>query len=309
MCDTYNLMWKLNLVIKGLADPKILGTYKEERLTLGQQLVDFDRKWAALASGRAPPETPQQIASIEIERNKMSTAAALVFHGLQVVYGPGLLTHSSASVALDAKPFLDQGELPLGVTVGMRMPSHPMRYHASGFLGHLGDTFKSNGRFKVVVFPGDLSQPDLMERFRRLTEQYADLMRTYTPSHQRIDSVIELITVHTEDPLQLPLLDLPDVCHPFDSKLGWDYDKVFYEGHEPPDTLDDRKAPSAYKLYEVDSDKGMMVVVRPDGYAGLKCDLQELEKVKGYFEAFLYPQGPRENGHGNRVNGDNGISC
>ena len=112
--------------------------------------MDFDRKWAALASGRAPPETPQETASIEIERNKMSTAAALVFHVLQVVYEPGLLTHCSKSMALDAKPFLDNGTLPPGITVGMRMPSHAVRYHASAFVGHLGDTLKSNGRFKIM---------------------------------------------------------------------------------------------------------------------------------------------------------------
>lgn len=307
MCDTYNLMWKLNLVIKGLADEKILSTYREERLTLGQQLVDFDRKWAALASGRAPPETPQETASIEIERNKMSSAAALVFHGLQVVYAPGLLTHCNDEVALEAKPFLDNGTLPPGITVGMRMPSHPARYHASGFLGRVGDALKSNGRFKVFAFPGNISQRHAMERFRDLTERFVVLADLYTPEGQKPDSVIELITIHTADPLTLPLLDLPDICHPFDAQLGWDYDKVFYEGHELPDAEEERKPPSAYQLYGVDLAEGMIVVVRPDGYVGMKCELEEFEHVREYFKGILLRQGGREKGQIEvRTNGVNG---
>ncbi|KAL1963159.1 hypothetical protein VTN77DRAFT_8592 [Rasamsonia byssochlamydoides] len=42
MHDSFNLAWKLNLVIRDLAVPELLSTYEHERRKIAQDLIDFD---------------------------------------------------------------------------------------------------------------------------------------------------------------------------------------------------------------------------------------------------------------------------
>ncbi|KAJ5157501.1 uncharacterized protein N7482_008601 [Penicillium canariense] len=42
MHDSFNLAWKLNLVIRGLAKPSLLSTYEEERQKIAYDLINFD---------------------------------------------------------------------------------------------------------------------------------------------------------------------------------------------------------------------------------------------------------------------------
>lgn len=47
MHDTFNLSWKLNLNIRGLAKPELLATYQQERRKIAQDLINFDFEHAA----------------------------------------------------------------------------------------------------------------------------------------------------------------------------------------------------------------------------------------------------------------------
>ena len=47
MHDTFNLAWKLNLTIRGLATPDLLSTYQHERRKIAQDLINFDFEHAA----------------------------------------------------------------------------------------------------------------------------------------------------------------------------------------------------------------------------------------------------------------------
>lgn len=47
MHDTFNLAWKLNLAIRGLAAPALLSTYQQERRKIAQDLINFDFEHAA----------------------------------------------------------------------------------------------------------------------------------------------------------------------------------------------------------------------------------------------------------------------
>jgi phenol 2-monooxygenase len=52
MHDTFNLSWKLNLAIRGLAKPSLLATYEGERRKIAQDLITFDHAHAnAFAAG------------------------------------------------------------------------------------------------------------------------------------------------------------------------------------------------------------------------------------------------------------------
>src|SRR5690349_3547332 len=50
MNDTWNLGWKLASVLLGRAKPELLHTYSAERQQIAQQLIDFDREFAAMFS-------------------------------------------------------------------------------------------------------------------------------------------------------------------------------------------------------------------------------------------------------------------
>ena len=68
MQDAFNLGWKLAAVLRGLAAPELLRTYSDERRAVAHELIDFDRKLAAMFS--APPGTPRTpAATASIPRN------------------------------------------------------------------------------------------------------------------------------------------------------------------------------------------------------------------------------------------------
>lgn len=51
MHDTFNLSWKLNLAIRGLAGTSLLATYQQERRKIAQDLINFDFEHAAAFTG------------------------------------------------------------------------------------------------------------------------------------------------------------------------------------------------------------------------------------------------------------------
>ncbi|GAB1195463.1 hypothetical protein APSETT444_004722 [Aspergillus pseudonomiae] len=54
MHDGFNLAWKLNLVIRGLAQPSLLATYEEERQKIAYDLINFDAEHCkAFSQGEA----------------------------------------------------------------------------------------------------------------------------------------------------------------------------------------------------------------------------------------------------------------
>jgi phenol 2-monooxygenase len=99
----------------------------------------------------------------------------------------------------------------------------------------------------------------------------------------RDPSVIDVLLVHTAKRVEVEMLrDLHEVYHPFDSKLGWDYDKVFvdeesyHHGHG-----------KAYEGYGVDPQTGALVIVRPDGYVGLVTSIGQ----EGWHEVTKWLEG------------------
>ena len=48
----YNLGWKIANVVKGLSDRSILKSYEVERSRIAHDLINFDRKFSRLFSGR-----------------------------------------------------------------------------------------------------------------------------------------------------------------------------------------------------------------------------------------------------------------
>lgn len=168
------------------------------------------------------------------------------------------------------------------------MPSYKVLNHADARPWHLQELLKSNGRWRVIVFPGTLTDPSIMKRFEKLGELLGgsnSFIHSFTPPGKSIDSVIEVLTVHSGPRTSIELLDLPDIFHPFHNSTGWDYWKVYsdeqsyHEGHG-----------QAYANYGIDPRRGAAIIVRPDQYVSWVGEADDYEQMSQFFASFMKPQ-------------------
>lgn len=183
---------------------------------------------------------------------------------------------------------LSKQDLATGITVGMRIPSFKVLSQADARPWHLQELLKSNGRWRVIVFPGDLQNRDNFTRITKLGERLGSknsFLRRFTPADQPIDSVIEILTVHSGSRTKIDLLDIPEIFHPFDKVQGWDYWKVFvdddsyHEGHG-----------QAYQNYGIDPQRGASVILRPDQYVSWVGEADDYDSMANFFSGFMRPQ-------------------
>ena len=213
--------------------------------------------------------------------------------GLPVVDMPPATTTSAAqsslSLATNCKP-------------GMRFPSYQVLSQADARPWTLHHKLPSDGRFRLVVFGGDISNSAQRERVNALgawirTEllpRYGSLRlsvgadphgSTLRFRTERDPSVVDVILVHAAPRESVEMLrDLDEAYHPFDPKLGWDYDKIFVDAESYHEGNGE-----AYRKYGVDRERGAVVLVRPDGYVGLVADVSHsgAREVEKWFEGVL----------------------
>ncbi|KAK5955572.1 hypothetical protein OHC33_003213 [Knufia fluminis] len=276
MQDTYNLVWKLGQVIKGIAQPHILDTYNSERQAVATQLIELDRKMSNFYSDAPGAEA--------LEYDKFREQFTRFLSGVSVQYGPNVLVPATDQSKHHSKPSLASN-----IIVGQRLPSHLVMNHAEANIVHAHSLLPSDGRWRVLILAGDISKPSQMSRLQGLCSYLtspASFVHTYTPASSRIDSVIEILTVHAAPRHEVELLDLPEILHLFDSKLGYDYWKVFSNNNNSEEgDFDD-----AYELWGVGKDQGCIAVVRPDQHVSYLCELEDVELLERYFDQILVPQ-------------------
>lgn len=185
---------------------------------------------------------------------------------------------------------------------GTRFPSFQVVAQADARPWQLHHKMPSDGRVRLVVFAGDIALParrrlvnalgawlaaDVLPRYPRLalspgSDPHGGTLKFKT---ERDPSVIDVLLIHTAPRSEVEILrDLHEVYHPFDDKLGWDYDKVFVDGESYHDG-----GGRAYEGYGVDPEEGALVVVRPDGYVGLVASVEEegWREVGKWFQGVL----------------------
>jgi phenol 2-monooxygenase (NADPH) len=280
MQDTFNLGWKIALVLKGVAKPEILSTYASERRQVAQDLIDFDHRFSRLFSGR-PAKDVMDAEGVSMEEFKDAFLKGNLFaSGLSVKYG------ASELVANDTP----NQSLATGLPIGMRFNSFKVLNQADARPWHLQERLKADGRFRVVLFAGNIleaSQRTRVNRFcERLDAEDSFLWRGKSPDAP-IDSVVEILTIHSSKRTDTELLrDFPQVLHPFDQSTGWNYDKVFVDDESYHEGFGD-----AYQNYGVDNERGCVVVVRPDQYVAWIGDVDDFDGLQKYFEGCLQLKG------------------
>ena len=292
MQDTYNLGWKIANVVQGLAKRSILATYEFERRKIAQDLIAFDHRFSRLFSGRPARDAADEAGISIAEFKSVYEKGALFAAGLSVDYNasmlvakPGDSIETDGPDANGVRTFLGKQTLAKNVKLGMRFASYNVVNQSDSRPFHFGHFLKSDGRFRIVLFAGNLksaSQLQRVERFSCAVASPDSFIRRMTPSERKIDGVIEILTIHSAKRTQVDLLSLPDILHPFDPKLGWDYEKVFaddmsyHEGHG-----------EAYRNYGVDKERGCVIIVRPDQYVGWIGELEDIDEMDHYFSGIL----------------------
>ncbi|KAI0195231.1 FAD binding domain-containing protein [Xylaria flabelliformis] len=315
MQDAYNLGWKIGLVCKKIMHRKILSTYELERKQIAKELIAFDHKFSRLFSGRPAKDIMDETGVSMEEFSNAFNMSHMFTSGIGVDYKPSALvakpperrvlkSHTEVEANQNAIHVQAQSTLCLATNCkpGMRFPSFQVVAQSDARPWQLHHKMPSNGRFRLVVFSGDISNPtrqtlinglgawlstDVLPRYPRIelcpgSDPHGGTTKFKSSCHP---SVIDVLLIHTAKRADIEILrDLHDVYHPFDTKLGWDYGKVFvdeesyHNGHG-----------RAYAGYGVDPEEGALVIVRPDGYTGLVTSVEEggWKEVGKWFQGVL----------------------
>ena len=154
--DGYNIGWKLGMVLTGQSDPSLLETYDIERGRVAKDLIDFDRRWTKSFSPRHAKEVgggdPEFFANEFIKAGRYTA-------GLTARYVDSVLTDDKNS----------KGELASNVTVGMRCPSAQVVRFCDAKAMQLAQAMRSDGRWRVVIFAGDVTEKSKEERLNKVS--------------------------------------------------------------------------------------------------------------------------------------------
>jgi phenol 2-monooxygenase len=299
MQDTYNLCWKISSVLHGISDRSILKTYQSERRRIAQDLIAFDHKFSRLFSGR-PAKNVADEAGISMDEFKSAFEKGNLFaSGIAVDYGASLIVAKDGDAAKqgdgtavarsDSIRVRGKQKLAVNIKLGMRMPSFKVLNQADARPWHFQEVLRSNGKWRIVVFAGDVSDKKQMERVQKFGQELSapksSFISRFTPQGNPIDSVIEILTIHSAPRAAVELHDFPEIFRPFSHREGWNYWKVYaddqsyHEGHG-----------YAYRNYGVDPKKGSVVILRPDQYVSWIGDLEDIADMDQFFSGFMRSQ-------------------
>ncbi|GJN93616.1 hypothetical protein Rhopal_006673-T1 [Rhodotorula paludigena] len=279
MQDTWNLCWKLGAVITGVAKRELLQTYSDERQVVAKTLIDFDTKFSKLFSGK-PASADDVDDGVDLKEFKDVFATGNLFAaGMSINYTDSIVVGKDGSKgAVRSRP-----ELASKLAVGERFFSAQVVNHASATADQLTTRIPYTGAFRILVFPGDVAKPQLMQRLEKFAA-YLDspesVVSKYTPSNLPRWSIIDPVTIHAAERTSLELYDFPQpsIFHPHN------YKRLYVDG--PSHHRGDGKA---YEAYGISKEEGAVVVVRPDQYIGLITGLEDTDTLDAYFAQFMLP--------------------
>ena len=284
MQDSFNLGWKLGGVINGQLPRSILKTYEAERRPIAQRLIAWDKELSRVYSGMTQEvvhQTYMQNMQFLSGIGVIYKPSVLVGHSLGLQDDPlitnGTATNGAATNGVGMAVVAKQHLAPTAV-LGKRMPSHEVVRQADWRRLPLQTFLTSNGRWRLVVFAGDVLNTSQMDRINVLGENLAapkGLLKRYIPSRNGAYP-IELLILHSADRNKVALSDFHSTFFPFNEDEGYDYGRIFADA-----------SGAAHEFFGVDPAKGCFVVTRPDQHVGFIGALEDLDDVTKYLDGIL----------------------
>ncbi|KAL4758630.1 putative phenol monooxygenase [Aspergillus foveolatus] len=293
MMDSYNLAWKLIYSIHGLTpgaldsakpDP-VLDTYHLERHTIAQQLIDFDRAFSSMFSGKIGSDdgigqalTHEQFLEVFSTGNGFTS-------GCGIEYPANITVEKFTDKSTRRNPIKGVDYLSGILCPGRRLLNVKVKRFADGNRRDLHD-----GRFRILV----LTSSDLLNPTGTSAKTLTALSEQTIPSFPA--STIEQVVIHPRLPTSNN--DSTDASngtgagtrknnsYPYDTFTWRDLPAALKERSEmrfySGCALDD-----VYAVYGVAEDEGAIAVVRPDGYVGVVVALDDVKAVGGYLGGVL----------------------
>ncbi|KAJ9399506.1 hypothetical protein DTO282F9_3618 [Paecilomyces variotii] len=267
--DGYNIGWKLAHVLMRRASPSLLRTYTFERSEVAANLIAFDREFTRLFSQKpTSTDAPDSFSKYFIQSANYTA-------GLTSKYKDSQITDSANS----------KQECAPKIVVGMRLPTAQVVRHSDSYAMQLLRALVSDGRWRLILFPGDVAKQQTRDRLRNVAkylESEKGPIRSLTPRDQDLDSVIEVLLVVKGDRFALEQKDIPEIYRPVNGKWRMrDPDKIYFD-----DESHNHGHGHAYETYGIDPERGALVVVRPDQYVSMVVDPNNVEAVGKFFQGW-----------------------
>ena len=147
--DGYNIGWKLGSILSGLSPPSILKSYVSERSKTAADLIAFDKELTALFAREE---------KYEGEFAEYFVKSGRYMAGFTARYVDSEITDLGMSDESAAK----------GVNVGTRFPSAQVIRFCDAKPVQLQTVCKSDGRWRVIVFAGDIGETERQGRLVRV---------------------------------------------------------------------------------------------------------------------------------------------
>ena len=262
MHDAWNLGWKLASVLRGVARPEVLETYTAERQVVAQELIDFDRRFAALFSAPPGEADPEEFERYFVQQGRFTA-------GVATRYGPSITTAVT-----------DHQDLAAGFPVGMRFHSAPVVRLADARPVQLGHAARADGAWRLYLF-ADRDTAGLRELCDHLVAPDSPVS-SHTPEGWDPDSVVDVRAVFQQGHREVPVESLPAALRPRKGPLGLvDQEKVY---------CPDPRAEDVFNLRGIDRDAGCVVVVRPDQHVAHVLPLHARDELAAFLDGVLLPR-------------------
>jgi phenol 2-monooxygenase len=290
MHDAYNLAWKLNFAVRGLAKPSLLQTYEQERKKIAEDLINFDYEHANAFAAGDPAALAENFSKnvafisgygVSYDCDVLNVPSNSVKGGLRPGY---LLPPAKVTRFIDANPVDIQTDIPsLGqfrIYFFARDVLAAMPFLETICAAHQ-TTSSYVGRVIVAGNASYTAQPPLTaprdefvcpERYRPVSGVFTYALVTDMPRHK------------------IEIENLPPILR--DSRWTFYLDDIPYQDTRQQKCLD--KWLGGLGDHEV-----AISNVRPDGYVGavqrwqhgsMECGLSAVQWLDDYYEQFMNDQ-------------------
>ena len=210
------------------------------------------------------------------------------------LFSSGIGVHYAESNIVD----VSNQDLAKKLTIGQRLVPQVLVRAADARPENIQELAPSDTRFKLFVFPGDISQPAAKAALAKLAEYVGEagsFFRKFTPSGAAKDAVFDILTIAYVELLFIELVAYVPVSSTT-KKETVNYNDVpqALRAHWSKVWVDDEQLAGGlggkvYETYGIDSQVGAIVVIRPDGYVSAVAPLDGFQHLDSYFSKFLKP--------------------
>lgn len=288
MHDSWNLAWKLNFAVRGLAKPSLLETYEQERQKIAKDLIDFDYEHANAFHAGDPAALAANFAKnvafisgygVSYDNNILNVASKGYGRGFLT---PGLLLPPARVTRyIDANPVDIQTDIPALGQFRIYFFTHNSRA-VMPFLDTVCQAHSGSSSYVGRVTAAGNASYTVQPPLAAPHDQFV-LPERYTP----VSGIFTYALVTDEDRNGVELRDLPPVLR----ESAW----TFYLDNIPEQ--DTRKQTVMDKWLDgLDKDEVVVLNVRPDGYVGTvrrfatgsrENGMAAVQWMDQYYEGFL----------------------